>query len=63
MTKAIKVYVGTRAADYQVTLTQFEYSDGTTNHWLFRDRLGRPYNPVNQAEVDKIINDWKLVEA
>ena len=60
MSEMIRHYVGTMPLDYQVSLTQYRYSDGTTDHWLFRDRQGRPYNPVNQAEVDRIIKTWKL---
>lgn len=62
MAKVIRTWIGTRPCDYQVSLTQFEYSDGTTNHWLFRDRKGFPYNPESQEEVDQIIKAWALVE-
>ena len=62
MAKMIKQYVGTMPCDYQVSLVQYEYEDGTTNHWLFRDRLGRPYNPQTQQKVDSIIKNWKLVQ-
>lgn len=60
--KIIKKYVGTMPCDKQVSLTQYMYDDGTTNHWLFRDRLGRPANPQNQQEVDYIIKEWRLAE-
>jgi len=62
MAQVIKTWKGTFAFDKNVTLTQYRYEDGSTNHWLLRDRLGHPYNPIDQDEVDKIIRNWKLAE-
>lgn len=61
MSEAIKVYIGL-GYNKDVTLIQYKYSDGSTNHWLFRNRTGAPYNPESQEEVEKIINDWHLRE-
>ena len=60
MSRAIEFYEGTRAYDANVSLTRYEYSDGSTNHWLFRDRKGLPYNPVDGNEAAEIISRWKL---
>ena len=59
---AIRVWKG-EGFNKNATLTQYRYYDGdeyTDNHWLFRDRQGRPYNPEDQAEVDKIVKEWRL---
>lgn len=59
MSKQIELYRGT-GFNENATLSRYEYGDGTTNHWLFRNRLGMPYNPESEEEANEIIKRWGL---
>lgn len=61
MSTQIERYRGT-GFNKNASLTRYEYSDGTTNHWLFRDRLGRPYNPQTETEAAQIIKDFNMIK-
>lgn len=61
MNEMIRYFIGS-GYNKNVTLIEYRYSDGTRNHWLFRDRQGRPYNPESQEEAEKIVRDWHLKE-
>ena len=61
MSEMIRYFIGS-GYNKNVTLIEYRYTDGTRNHWLFRDRQGRPYNPESQEEAEKIVRDWHLKE-
>lgn len=61
MSEMIRYFIGS-GYNKNVTLIEYRYADGTRNHWLFRDRQGRPYNPESQEEAEKIVRDWHLKE-
>ena len=43
----------------EARLERYLYSDGSL-HWHFRDRMGHPYTPANDGEVEKIKKNWML---
>lgn len=43
----------------EARLERYEYEDGSL-HWHFRDRLGHPYTPTDEEDVNKIKKNWLL---
>lgn len=55
-----QVWSGKTAINKGAKLERYTHADGS-NHYTFRDRLGRPSN-VSEAEALEIIKRWKLVD-
>ena len=60
MSKLINVWTGT-GFNKDVKLMQYEYEDGTRNHYTFYPRVGAPANPT-ESEVPVIIKNFRLQE-
>lgn len=60
MSLIIKVWKGT-GYNQNARLTQYMYSDGSTNHYTFYPRVGSPANPTEE-EVPMIIKNFRLQE-
>lgn len=43
----------------EARLERWKYPDGSL-HWHFRDRMGNPYTPRDEEDVNKIKKSWFL---
>ena len=60
MSRVIKMWQGT-GFNKNACLMQYEYDDGTTNHYTFYPRVGSPDNPTEE-QVPVIIKNFKMQE-
>ena len=59
MSKLVSKWQVTEGYHKGAQLEEYEYSDGTREHFLFRDRLGRAANPEKQ-ETETIIKRFGM---
>lgn len=59
MSTRVELWKSKLSDSREARLERYEYEDGSL-HWHFRDRLGHPYTPTDEADVDKIKKNWIL---
>ena len=59
MSKLVSKWQVTEGYHKGTQLEEYEHGDGTREHFLFRDRLGRPANPDKQ-ETETIIKRYGM---